>query len=252
MVPSSVLYCYREWGVDEALVTDEGVVPSQPKSALTQTSGVLDRTSGGIDGVSSLKDLRSFFENFEGCALKRTAQSTVFSDGCEHSSVMLVGEAPGAEEDRQGKPFVGRSGKLLDAMLAAIGLDRRSVYIANIVPWRPPGNRVPTPEEVAVCLPLIEKHIALINPNALLLLGNTAAKALLRTKEGITRLRGRVHDYKNPYLTEPIHTVPTFHPAYLLRSPLQKREAWHDLLTLKNTGSLNVRYKESKTAHCED
>lgn len=237
MIPGSCLYCHREWGVDEAFFPEgEGRFVLNPLSS-AKKEGVVESQLGihrdPVASLSTLGALRSFVENFDGCALKRTAQNTVFSDGCAESSVMLVGEAPGAEEDRQGKPFVGRSGKLLDAMLAAIDLDRRSVYIANVVPWRPPGNRVPTPEEVALCLPILEKHVALVRPKVLLLLGNTASKALLRTKEGVTRLRGRVHSYQNPYLSGPIQTIVTFHPAYLLRSPLQKREAWHDLLTLK-------------------
>ena len=237
MRPSSSLYCHREWGVDEAFFPEEeGRFVLNPLSRLRGTNVVkagLVQNADPLASLSTLEALRGFVENVEGCALKRTAQNTVFSDGCAESSVMLVGEAPGAEEDRLGKPFVGRSGKLLDAMLAAIDLDRRSVYIANVVPWRPPGNRVPTPEEVALCLPILEKHIALVQPKILLLLGNTASRAILRTKEGVTRLRGRVHVYQNPYLSHPIQTIATFHPAYLLRSPLQKREAWHDLLTLK-------------------
>ena len=183
--------------------------------------------------VKTLSELKKVVEAFEGCELKRTAKSTVFSDGNPLSRVMLVGEAPGAEEDLQGKPFVGRSGQLLDKMLLAIGLDRRSVYIANIVPWRPPGNRVPTPLEVALCLPMIEKHISLIKPKALMFLGSTAAKSLLKTNEGITRLRGVPKNYTNSYLERPIWSMATFHPAYLLRSPLQKRLVWEDLKALK-------------------
>ena len=252
---------YREWGVDEVFFPQipthtiedpfDIASPRTPskEGALSFAPDVL--CGDDIRAVSSLEALRSFVQAFEGCSLKKTAENTVFSDGCPKSRIMLIGEAPGAEEDRQGKPFVGRSGQLLDNILSAIGLDRRSVYIANIVPWRPPGNRVPTPNEVATCLPLIERHIALVCPRVLVLLGNTAAKTLLRAREGITRLRGRHHNYKNPYLSEPITTITTFHPAYLLRSPLQKREAWHDFLVLKHTGSVNARSKENKTAYCQ-
>ncbi len=199
------------------------------------SSSLVPNGEASVRDIASLEDLRAFVDTFAGCDLKATAQTTVFSDGDPQSRVMLVGEAPGAEEDRQGKPFVGRSGQLLDQMLAAIGLDRNHVYIANIVPWRPPGNRVPTPAEIAACLPLIEKHIALVSPAVLVLLGNTAVRALLRSKEGITRMRGKPHVYQNPYVSGPIKTIVTFHPAYLLRSPLQKRGAWHDFLKLKHS-----------------
>jgi DNA polymerase len=144
---------------------------------------------------------------------------------------MLVGEAPGFEEDMQGLPFVGRSGQLLDRMLAAIGLDRASAYIANVIPWRPPGNRTPTPQETEICRPFIERQIALADPDFLILLGGASAKQLLQTSEGILKLRGRWQTYRTG-LRE-IRAMATLHPAYLLRQPLQKRLAWRDLLTLK-------------------
>jgi DNA polymerase len=171
---------------------------------------------------------------FEGCALKRTATSTVFADGNPSAPVMVIGEAPGAEEDRSGRPFVGRSGQLLDRMLAAIGLDRaRNVLITNSIYWRPPGNRTPTDAEVAACLPFVLRHVELARPKILLLSGGRAASAVLGRKDGITRLRGRWFDLELPGLPGKIPTLATFHPSYLLRSPLHKREVWRDLLALQ-------------------
>ncbi len=188
--------------------------------------------------AETVEALREELLRFEGCALKHTAMNLVFSDGNPKAQIMLVGEAPGEDEDRQGKPFVGISGKMLDRMLAGIGLDRTSVYISNILFWRPPGNRSPTDAEIAACLPFAERHIALIQPKTLILLGGVAAKSLLRTKEGITRLRGRWTDY-TPHLgrddTPPIRCLPIYHPAYLLRQPGAKRQAWNDLLLLKKS-----------------
>jgi DNA polymerase len=144
---------------------------------------------------------------------------------------MFVGEAPGYEEDISGRPFIGRSGKLLDQMLHAIGLDRTTAYIANVVPWRPPGNRTPTPQETAICLPFIRRQIELANPDILVCLGGPSAQTLLSIKEGITRSRGRWFPYDTG--TREIRALPTFHPAFLLRSPLQKRLAWRDFLAIK-------------------
>jgi len=181
--------------------------------------------------ASTLEELRAILESFDGCALKATAGRLVFADGAPGSRVMLVGEAPGAEEDREGRPFVGRSGKLLDRMLGAIGLDRGQVYIANIIPWRPPGNRTPTPQETAICLPFVTRQIELAKPDILVCLGGPSSQTLLRQKEGILKLRGRWFDY--PLEGRTIRALPTLHPAYLLRQPLQKRLAWRDLLALK-------------------
>ena len=182
-------------------------------------------------GCKTLDELRSAVDGFDGCALKATAKSLVFADGNPNAGVMLVGEAPGAEEDRQGLPFVGASGQLLDKMLAAIGLDRSSVYISNILPWRPPGNRKPTPQETLTCLPFIERHIELAAPEVLVLLGGTAAGTLLDTTEGITRLRGKWQTYRAGGFD--VATLPTYHPAYLLRQPGLKRDAWRDLLEIR-------------------
>jgi uracil-DNA glycosylase len=175
----------------------------------------------------SLEALRALLEKFDGCALKFTATRLVFADGNPQARVMFVGEAPGRDEDIEGLPFVGRSGKLLDRMIAAIGLDRTSAYIANVIPWRPPGNRTPTPQETQICLPFIQRQIELVNPDVLVTLGNPSTQTLLSTREGIMRTRGRWFDYDTG--TRVIRAIATFHPAYLLRSPSYKRMSWLDL-----------------------
>ncbi len=175
----------------------------------------------------TLEALRALLENFDGCALKSTATRLVFSDGNPQARIMFVGEAPGREEDLEGLPFVGRSGKLLDRMIAAIGLDRSSAYIANVIPWRPPGNRTPTPQETQICLPFIQRQIELVNPDVLVTLGNPSTQTLLSTREGIMKTRGRWLDYDTG--SRMIRALATFHPAYLLRSPSYKRLAWQDL-----------------------
>jgi len=184
-------------------------------------------------GAETIEALGALVARFEGCPLKRTATNTVFLDGNPAASVMIIGEAPGAEEDRLGRPFVGRSGQLLDRMLAAIGLDRTSVQITNVIYWRPPGNRKPNAAEIAACLPFVLRHIALARPLVLVLSGGTAASALLPLSEGITRLRGRWFDLAVPGLDAPVPTLAMFHPAFLLRDPARKRETWRDLLALK-------------------
>jgi DNA polymerase len=180
--------------------------------------------------AQTLDELRSILAGFEGCALKATATQLVFADGNPEAKLMLVGEAPGRDEDLEGLPFVGRSGKLLDRMLAAIGFDRSAVYIANVVPWRPPGNRTPSPQETQVCLPFIQRQIELCNPDVLVCLGGPSAETLLGQK-GITKIRGRWFSYAAG--ARDIRAMPTFHPAFLLRSPLQKRFAWRDFLAIK-------------------
>ena len=182
--------------------------------------------------AASLDELRAMLERFDGCGLKATATQLVFADGAPGSRVMLVGEAPGGDEDRIGRPFVGRAGKLLDRMLAAIALDRTQVYIANVVPWRPPGNRTPTPQETAVCLPFIRRQIALCAPRLLVCLGGSATQTLLGVREGITRSRGVWREYVGDDGAT-IPALPMFHPAYLLRTPAAKRQAWADLMKLR-------------------
>jgi DNA polymerase len=188
---------------------------------------------------ASVAELEAAVRGFTGCALKATATNTVFADGNPLAEIMFVGEAPGADEDRQGKPFVGVSGQLLDRMLKWINLDRTKVYITNILFWRPPGNRQPTTAEIAACVPFVERHIALVRPKVLVLVGGTSAKTLLNTSEGIIRLRGKWRELAIPGLDQPVATLPTFHPAYLLRAPAQKHESWRDLLAIKRKISLS-------------
>lgn len=180
----------------------------------------------------SLAELREALQTFDGCALKATATNLVFADGNPEARVMILGEGPGAEEDRTGRPFVGASGQLMDRMLQPIGLDRTSVYISNVLFWRPPGNRTPSAQEIAACLPFVERHIELVEPDYLLLVGGMSAKTLLGRSEGILKLRGHWRPYQHAALSHPIPALPTLHPAYLLRQPAQKRQAWQDLLRL--------------------
>jgi uracil-DNA glycosylase family 4 len=181
--------------------------------------------------AASLDELRAILTAFEGCALRTTAKQLVFADGNPQARVMFVGEAPGREEDIEGLPFVGRSGKLLDLMMAAINLNRTTAYIANIIPWRPPGNRTPTPQESQICLPFIQRQIELANPDILVCLGGPSAQTLLNVKDGIKRTRGKWFTFHTG--TREIRAIATFHPAYLLRSPIEKRFAWRDFLAVK-------------------
>jgi DNA polymerase len=201
----------------------------------TQTAAPPDETERAArataQAATTLDELRTALENFEGCGLKKTATQIVFADGTPGSRVMLVGEAPGRDEDIQGVPFVGRSGQLLDRMLAAIGLDRSSVYIANVVPWRPPGNRTPTPQETAACRPFTLRQIELADPDFLICLGAPSAAELMGNTQGILKFRGRWQEFNTGKRT--IRAMATLHPAYLLRQPLQKRLAWRDLLALR-------------------
>jgi len=205
-----------------------------PPRALTDSAAEPAQSARALAAqAQTIETLAALVAGFDACPLKRTATNTVFADGNPAAPVMIVGEAPGADEDRIGKPFVGRAGQLLDRMLAAIGLDRTGVQITNVIYWRPPGNRKPTPAEIASCLPFVFRHIVLSRPRVLVLAGGTAASSLLDVSEGITRLRGRWFDLAIPGLDAPLPTLPMFHPAYLLRTPERKREAWRDLLALK-------------------
>ena len=183
--------------------------------------------------AKNLDELFEALKSFNGCTLKLTAKNTCFADGTPHSKLMLVGEAPGREEDLQGIPFVGRSGMLLNRILAAIGLKREDVYIANTIPWRPPGNRTPTPMETELCRPFIERQIELSAPEILVALGGPAMQVLTGVKNGIIRTRGQwlSHKLENG---KTIPVMPTFHPAYLLRTPSQKKLAWADFLEIRN------------------
>lgn len=202
--------------IDHAAIPDQAVITAARDMATA---------------AANLDELRACLENFEGCNLKRTAKKLVFSDGNPDARVMLIGEAPGRDEDLQGKPFVGRSGQLLERMLSAIGLDRSSVYIANTVPWRPPGNRTPTPQETEICRPFIQRQIELVNPDVLVFLGAASAKTLLGVQDGIRKMRGRWMTYSVG--GREIDAVATYHPAYLLRSPLEKRLSWRDFLSVR-------------------
>jgi uracil-DNA glycosylase family 4 len=249
----SVLDWYRAAGVDLAVV-DEPVdrfaqkppapAPATQRPSLTTPSAVAapPPAIGPIGGdpsearrlaatAQSLNQLRDILEAYDGCGLKFRATQLVYADGNPDAKIMLIGEAPGAEEDRQGKPFVGRSGQLLDRMLAAIGLDRTQVYIVNTVPWRPPGNRTPTPEEMELCLPFLHRQVELVAPELVLTLGGPAMQTVFKTSAGIIKMRGQWQD-----VTIGTHTVPalpTLHPAYLLRNPAAKQQAWRDLLSFR-------------------
>ncbi len=203
---------------------------SDPAAALSQEAAA-KAAREAAQAAQSLEELRAALEAFEGCALKRTASRTVFADGDPSSRIMLIGEAPGAEEDREGLPFVGRAGQLLNLMLASIGLQRSGVYIANTVPWRPPGNRAPSPQETAICLPFITRQIELVKPQVIVCLGAASAQTLLNLN-GILRARGQWRDYSLPSGAS-IPAMPTLHPAYLLRSPAAKRHVWADLRQIR-------------------
>src|SRR6476469_10073405 len=211
----------------KAAAASPAAIPVARNEALLAPDAAIVSAREAARTAPSLEVLRDLLEKFEGCALKSTATRLVFADGNPQARIMFVGEAPGREEDLEGLPFVGRSGKLLDRMIAAIGLDRTSAYIANVIPWRPPGNRTPTPQETQICLPFIQRQIELVNPDVLVTLGNPSTQTLLSTREGIMKTRGRWFDYDTG--TRVIRAMATFHPAYLLRSPSYKRMAWQDL-----------------------
>jgi DNA polymerase len=208
-------------------------LPAAPRGPVPLESPQLVEDARTLaEGCSTLAELEAAIRGFEGCALKRTAKNTVFADGTAGAPVMIVGEAPGADEDRLGKPFVGVSGQLMDRMMGAIGLSREGgFYITNILFWRPPGNRTPTTTEQGMCLAFTRRHIELAKPKVLVLAGGVAVKAVLDTTEGITRLRGKWTGYTLDDGTV-IPTMPTFHPAYLLRTPASKRQSWQDLLAI--------------------
>lgn len=245
----SVLDWYRAAGVDMAVgeePVDRFAQVTRPAPAASVAPGRNSAASepatlnmGGdpsearrlAASATSLDELRSILEAYDGCNLKFRATQLVFSDGNPEADIMLIGEAPGAEEDRQGKPFVGRSGQLLDRMLNAIGLDRTSVYIVNTVPWRPPGNRTPTPEEMELCLPFLHRQVELVAPKLVMTLGGPAMQSVFRISTGIIKMRGKWQ--KLSIGGHEVEAVPTLHPAYLLRTPAAKHQAWRDLLSLR-------------------
>ena len=217
-----------------ATYTAASVAPGQPQAtapvALSLTSDPTETTALAA-AAPTLEALRAAMEAYDGCTLKKRATQLVFADGNPEAEIMLVGEGPGEQEDLQGKPFVGRAGQLLDRMLASIGLDRTKVYIANMVPWRPPGNRDPSPEEMALCMPFLLRQVELVAPKFLVTLGNVPTKALFQTTNGITKTRGQWRDLTiNSHATRALATL---HPAYLLRTPASKALAWRDMLSLK-------------------
>jgi uracil-DNA glycosylase len=245
-----------EWGADEALLDTpqdrrhatppaplvfqkpQNPAPARPPSPLRAAPATLagpQDTARVAAGCMNLEELEEAMRGFSGCALRDTATQLVFADGAADARLVIVGEAPGGEEDRIGKPFVGPAGQLLDRMLGSIGLDRTKVRIINAVPWRPPGNRTPTEAEIALCLPFLHRQIALVAPKGLLILGAVAAKALLGAEgqSGIRRLRGQWRQVRIDGLAAPLPCLPSYHPAYLLRIPLAKRESWQDLLQLR-------------------
>lgn len=248
----SVLRWYADIGVDETIAEtpENWLVPPQPAPEIVAPQptareaarrnpppvgaeqAIADAAGLALE-ADSVEALRTTLESFDGCALKKTAKNLCFIDGNPAAKLLLVGEGPGAEEDRQGLPFVGPSGQLLDKMLASIGLDRTKVLISNTVFWRPPGNRTPTLAETEICRPFVERLIQIVRPAVIVAVGGPAAKLLLGETAGIGRLRGKWYEYSNTGLDAAIPATPLFHPAYLLRSPQMKREAWADLLMLK-------------------
>jgi len=251
--PVHLLKWYAECGVDETIsespinrfdIPDNTQI-NQPlnvkpaakpkataKAPLSSNKEIIENAVKFAAAAQTLDALKQAILDFEGCSLKNTASSTVFSDGNADSDIMLIGEAPGAEEARIGKPFVGQAGQLLDRMFGAINMKRSDdFYITNLLPWRPPGNRKPTDGECDMCLPFLKRHIELFNPKMIILIGGTSATALLNVQTGITRLRGKWHDY--PLGENQVPMMPIFHPSYLLRQPQFKNQTWHDLLAIK-------------------
>jgi DNA polymerase len=215
----------------QARVAPVPAAPSAAGEAISLLGGDPSEARSLAASAQTLEDLEAILGAYDGCGLKLRATQLVFADGNPQADIMLIGEAPGAEEDRQGKPFVGKSGQLLDRMLAAIGLDRSKVYIANTVPWRPPGNRAPTPEETALCLPFLRRQVELVAPKLVMTLGGPAMQAVFGTTSGIIKMRGKWSDIAIG--DHQVAAIPTLHPAYLLRNPAAKHEAWQDLLSLK-------------------
>ena len=239
-----IIQLFKESGVDE-IINDypSAFQKRKPKLAIIQTSTPLAAISKAEDDslriAKQCNDLTSLYEavlNFDGCPLKATANKTVFSDGSENADVMIIGEAPGANEDIEGIPFCGQSGKLLDQIFDSVDLARsRNLYIANAIFWRPPGNRKPTAKELAICRPFVEKHISLIKPKLIVACGSSALASLLPDlTTPITKLRGKMLDYDNQFLTDKIKLIPIFHPSFLLRQPSRKKSAWEDMITIKN------------------
>jgi uracil-DNA glycosylase family 4 len=219
---------------EEKNIRIEPLKYSNNMKTMEDNNSIVKLSRALADSANTLEDLRNSLMNFDGCNLKKLATNTVFSDGNPHSPIMFIGEAPGSNEDLQGIPFCGESGKLLDNILASINIFRKdNAYITNTVFWRPPANRQPTQEEIDICRPFVEKHIALVNPKLIVLVGNVAATSLLGKNAGISKIRQEYYLYNNQYLAKPIQTTAIFHPAYLLRQSMQKKTTWYDLLKIQ-------------------
>lgn len=243
-----ILEFYLQMGIKEAFADDpinylqkkelkpENKVSIMPKKVKINSPSEIEIVTRQIaDDCKNIDDLKSAVNNFKDLSITKTATNVVFADGDFNSDIMLIGEAPGADEDLQGIPFCGASGKMLESALKYINLERsKNFYITNTLFWRPPGNRKPTNEELMICKPFLEKHIALFKPKLIILIGATSVSGVLGIKEGISKIRGKQFNYKNQYIENDIVTIPIFHPSYLLRSPGQKKHFWQDLLRIKS------------------
>jgi len=218
----------------KALTQRTNNLSNDVSSNLVKLEDIINSAREAADSAKSLDELRKVVEEFEGCSsIKQIANNTVFGEGNPESDILIIGEAPGNNEDLQGRPFCGEDGKLMDAMFEALGYKRSSLYITNTLFWRPPGNRTPTMEELAMCKPFVEKHIALVRPKLILMMGATVLTNMLSITESITKVRRKFFDYINKYLDYTVKATPLFHPSYLLRQPIKKRDAWKDLLNIK-------------------
>jgi len=244
---NSLIQTLKELKINEAKIEPHIIKPTKPQPVAKQEQTALTNNPliaearALADKATSLDELRNYLENFNGCQLKEFATHTVFSDGVANAPILLLGEAPGATEDEQGIPFCGESGVMLDRMLESINISRKTnAYITNTVFWRPPANRRPTNTEVEICKPFVEKHIALIKPKLIILIGSTATTSLLGKKAAISEIRQNNYPYINKYLSIAIPTTAIFHPAYLLRQPSQKKNTWYDLLKIQDFLITNI------------
>ena len=222
---------------DQALSGKENSNRSLPKPPKSNNSAPERAVVAAVtisSMVNSIPDLESAVNEFDDCILKNTAINTVFADGNPSARIMFIAQVPGADEDRKGIPFAGPDGQLLDKMLASIGIDRDNCYMTNIVYWRPPGDREPTANEIAICIPFAERHIELVSPEILILLGGPASRSLLGMKEGITKIHGQWFEYSTSKMASPIQTMPLYHPNNLLSAPAHKKDVWQDLLKIKH------------------
>ncbi len=234
--------------VKPALSTSQALSTLAKKSQITAVSAVVNGASEqkfiplneivaaakkAAQAASTIAELRQAVEKFDGCGLKKMATNTVFADGNPDSDIMVIGEAPGNNEDLQGIPFCGDSGKLLDDMFRAINLDRTKLYITNVIFWRPPGNRRPTEEELAICRPFVERHIQLFNPKIMILVGSTSMSAVLGINDPVTGVRGKIIDFAANFMPKKVKTFVVFHPSYLMRQSGKKRMAWRDMLVIE-------------------